>query len=205
MAHGTWHIINQSSQEKEVCQFFFIHAGSACSIMWPVCMWSPCLIQYVMVYQAHPCTHWWIERAVNPYMDSWSPWYITHQPMQETEVCKFSPMHSSPSLECCVSSMDVVPLLGCFYKGVSTSHMPSLMTGGGCYTCMGYWSSWHITHQPRQEQEVCQFSSIYDGPSLEYCVASMYVVPLLGCLYNGVSTPTMTPLMHWEVCQYIYG
>ena len=39
-------------------------------------------------------------------------------------------------------------------------------------------------------------STITHGPSLECCVASMDVTPLLCCLYNGVSTPSMNGLMN---------
>ena len=55
-------------------------------------------------------------------------------------------------------------------------------------TYMYDWSSWYITQHPRQEQDVCQFSSIHGGPSLGWCVVSMYVIPWFDCLYNGVST-----------------
>ena len=63
---------------------------------------------------------------------------------------------------------------------------------------MDDWSSRHIIHKPRQEQEVCQFSSIHVGPTLECYVASMDMIPLFGRLCNCLSTSTMHILMNSE-------
>ena len=44
-----------------------------------------------------------------------------------------------------------------------------------------------------------------NGISCGYCVASMDVIPLLGCLYNGRPTPHVYILMNWECCQHLFG
>ena len=74
----------------------------------------------------------------------------------------------------------------------------------GANICMNSWSSWYITHYPRQRLKVCQFSFIHAGPSLEYCVASMYVTPLLCYLCNSISTSHMHPQIYWEGCQCLH-
>ena len=51
---------------------------------------------------------------------------------------------------------------------------------------------------------MCQFSFLHVIPSFRFCVASMDVTPLLGCLYNGVSASHMHTLMDWQGCQYLY-
>jgi len=43
------------------------------------------------------------------------------------------------------------------------------------------------------------------GTSFEYCVASIDVVPLLCCLWNGVSTTLMYPQIDQERCQNLDG
>ena len=55
------------------------------------------------------------------------------------------------------------------------------------------------------EAKVCQFYFIHDGQSLKWCVASMNVIPLLGCVCNGISIATMPPQMDWEGYQHMYG
>ena len=40
--------------------------------------------------------------------------------------------------------------------------------------------------------------------SLEYCVASIYVIPLLGYLCNGISTSIMNIMMNWRCCRHLY-
>ena len=57
--------------------------------------------------------------------------------------------------------------------------------------CIDGWTSLYITHHHKQEQEVYQFSSIHASPSLEYCVASMDMIPLSGWFYNCLSTSCM--------------
>ena len=58
----------------------------------------------------------------------------------------------------------------------------------GIDTCMDGWSSWYITHHPMQRLNVCHFSFLYACPSVQCCMASMDVITLRGCLYNGAST-----------------
>ena len=82
-------------------------------VVWAVWMWPPCVVACTMVYQPHPCLHWWIERGVNTCMDGWIAWYITHNLMQRLIMFLFSFLHVRPSFVCCVASMDVIPLLAC--------------------------------------------------------------------------------------------
>ena len=67
-AHGTSHIIKSRGWKcASFLSSMFVHP---LGVVWQVWMWSPCLVAYIMVYQPHPCTHWWIDRGVNTYMDS---------------------------------------------------------------------------------------------------------------------------------------
>ena len=43
-------------------------------------------------------------------IDGWSSWYITHHPRKEQEVCQFLSINAGPSLDYCVTSMDMTPL-----------------------------------------------------------------------------------------------
>jgi hypothetical protein len=137
-------------------------------------------------------------------MDDWSSWCITHHPIQRLKIWQFSSIHAGPSLEYCVASIDMTPLLCCLCICVSTWPMHPQTDWEGCQDLSGWWSTWYIIHHPRQEQEVRQFYFIHAGPSLECCVASMDKIPLLGCLYNCVSTSPMYPLMNWEGCQCLH-
>ena len=49
-------------------------------VVWPVWMWSHCLVAYTMVDQPHISIYWWIDSGVNTYLGGWSSWYITHHP-----------------------------------------------------------------------------------------------------------------------------
>ena len=49
---------------------------------------------------------------------------------------------------------------------------------------------------------MCQFSFFHVRPSFGCCVASMDVVPLLGCLYNGRPT---SPIHPWYIIGVLCG
>ena len=99
------------------------------------------VIPFAMVDQPHPCklsgvsTHYiWMIRVHNT------------QPKSRSRKCaSFSSIHAGPSLECCVVSMDVIPLLGWLYNGIPTSPIEKWEEG----------------------MKVCQFSSIYQQHILE--------------------------------------
>ena len=173
-------------------------------VVWPVWMWSPCLVACAMVYQPHVSTHWWIDRGVKIYTYGWSSWYITHHQMQRLKMCQFSFLHVHPSFGCCVASMDVIPLLGCLYNGVSTSPMHSLMDWQG-YQHMHGWLEFMVHHIPSKVED--ESAPVFIHLPMEHslgCMTSMDVIPLFVCLCNGVSTSPMHPLMDWEWCQYLY-
>ena len=54
-------------------------------------------------------------------------------------------------------------------------------------------------------KECASFHLSRHGVSLECCMASMDMIPLLGCLSNIVSSSLMHSLMNWEGCQTLYG
>jgi len=68
----------------------------------------------------------------------------------------------------------------------------------GVIICIDGWSSWYNIHHPRQRMKgKCpSFHSFTHGTSFGYCESSMDFIPSLGCLYNGVSTSPMYPLMN---------
>ena len=74
----------------------------------------------------------------------------------------------------------------------------------GVKTCMNGWSAWYITHHPRQRMKVTQCSSIHPWYILWMLWGQYGCDPLRGCLYNGVSTSPMYPLMYWEGCWHMY-
>ena len=79
------------------------------------------------------------------WMDDWSSWYITHHPRQKMKVPQFSSIH--PWVAYIIIDLPHIYTHRWIDRVVNTS-----MTG---------WISWYITHHPRQEQEVCQFSYIH--------------------------------------------
>ena len=131
-------------------------------------------------------------------MDSWRSWYISHYLRQSKKFSSFHPLIHCALCGCYAASMDVTLLLGCLYNGRPTLHMHPLMNWEWCEHIYGSLELMYITHHPWQVLEVCQFSSICAGPSLECCVASMDMTPLLGCLYSGISTSPMHTQMDWE-------
>ena len=187
-AHGTSHTIQGRGWK---CPSFHpsTHVTSCGCCATSVCVWPFARVSYTMVDQPHPYIHRWIDRGVNTCMDDWSSLYITHHPRQEQEVLSFHPSTHGILFRCCVASMDVIPLLGCLCNGVSTSFLYPLMDWeGGVKIYTNVWSSWYITHhQQKQRLKMSKFSFLHVHPSFGCCVASMDVITLLGCLYNGVS------------------
>ena len=57
-AHGT--ACTSQGRAKSAPVLINSHMVHPLCVMWPVCMCPPCLFACIMVYQHHPCTHWWI-------------------------------------------------------------------------------------------------------------------------------------------------
>ena len=158
------------------------------------------LVACTMANQPHPWTHWWIERGVKTYRCGWSSWYITHHPRQRMKVPQFSFIHTWYIL--CIlcgqygcDPLDWLPVQWCInlihayideFRGVST------------HVCMvGSHSTSHTIQEGLSKKCASFHPSTHGIISLEYCVASMYVIPLCCCLYNGVSTSPMNIMMNW--------
>ena len=110
------------------------------------------------------------------------------------------------TLQCCVASMDMIPLLGCFvYWCINLTHAPTDgLRGMSTHTWMiGAHGTSHIIQG--KSKKCASFHPSTHGTSLECCLASMDVIHLFGCLYNSVSTPYMHSLMNSEGCQHLYG
>ena len=165
------------------------------------------LCNVVSTYQMHPL----MNKEGTQHLYGWLELMVYHTSSKseaERSVPVFIYLGMAHHWSGCMASNYMIPLLGCLSNIVSSSLMHSLMVWEGYQHPYGWLELMvmeHHAHQPRQEQEVCQFSLIHAGPSLECCVVSMNVTPLLGCLFNGVSTPHMHPLINCEGCQHMYG
>jgi len=190
----------------KVPQFSSIHTLNIIWDVWPVWMWPPCLFACVMVYQPHPCIHWWIESGINIYIDYCRSWYITQSKAEDESapVFIYPPMVYHVGIvwpvwmwsHCLVDCVMVYSPHSCTYWWIEM----------GVKICTYSWSSWYITHhQQKQNLKMCQFSFLHVHPSFGCCVTSMDVIPLFGCLYNGVSTSPMYPKMDWRRFQHLYG
>ena len=121
------------SQARARCVPVFFHPPMlhpwSWSIMWPVWVWSHCLISCAMVYQPHTLTHGWIERSTTTCMDGWNSWYMVQSKLSKAEaksVCVvFHPCWSI--LGVYVASMGVILLLGWWCNVISTSHINTWM------------------------------------------------------------------------------
>ena len=128
-------------------------------VVWPVWMWSPCLVAYTMVYQHHPCTFWWIESGAKICIDSWSSWYTTHHTRQRMKVPQFSSIYPWNILRDVWSVWMWPPCL--FTCAMVYQPHPCIhwWIDRGLNIYIDGWSSWYITHHPRQRTKVPQFLS----------------------------------------------
>ena len=126
-------------------------------VVWPVWMWSPCLVAYTMVYQHHPCTFWWIESGAKICIDSWSSWYTTHHTRQRMKVPQFSSIYPWNILRDVWSVWMWPPCL--FTCAIVYQPHPCIhwWIDRGVNIYIDGWSSWYITHHPRQRTKVPKF------------------------------------------------
>ena len=133
----------------------------------------------------------------------WLEIIVYHTPHKAE--ASFYPSSHDISFGCCMTSMDVIPLLAACVMVVQAHTCTHWWIEMSIKLCIDDWSSWFIIRQPRQRMKLCQFSSMTHSISLGCCMLSIDVIPLICCMYNGVSTLHIYPLINWEDCWQIYG
>ena len=151
----------------KVPQFTFIHCWY---ILWMLCGQYGCnpivllLVQWY-INLTHVSIHELMEVSTLVWMVGAHGTSHTIQGMSRSKKCaSFCPTIHGTSFKWYVASLNVIILLHCLCSGVSTSHMN--MSSEGCQHTHG-WLELMVNHTlSKAEVKVCQFSFIYDGPSL---------------------------------------
>ena len=199
-----WYITHHPRQRMKVPQFSFIHPWY---ILWIVCgkygcdPLLGCLYNNRQTSTMYPLVNWEGCQHLYGLLEVMVHYTPSKAEAKSVQISSIYPGYILELL-CCQYGCD--PLLSCLYNCVSTSPMNTLMDWVGCKHLNGLLERLVITHHQRQRLKVCQFSFIHAVTSLEYCVASMDVIPLLGYLCNCVSTSPMYQQMNWEWCQNLY-
>ena len=176
-------------------------------IVWSVWMLSHCLVACDMVYQPYTCTYILMDGGAcqDVYLANWSSCYITHHPRKKFKVYQFSSIYPWHILWFFYGQYECDPLAWFLVEYcINLTHAPiDKLRGVSRCVCMIWAHGSSPTTQGRCQQCVSFHPSTY-CTSLECCVVSIGVIPLLGCLRNGVSTTQMHPLIYWEGYQHMY-
>ena len=125
----------------------------------------------------HPLMNW--EGCQHTWMENCSSWYTIYHLRQRLNMCHFYPPPHGTFLECCMVSMDVIPLFGWLCNGRPSSHRHLLISWEGYQDVYGWLEIMvHCIPPMARVRSVPVF--IYS--LMAHLTASIYVIPLLGCL-----------------------